>query len=83
MRWAGHVTCMGSLELHTKIHMESLKGGDRAEDLDRRVILKWTLGKRIWGCKLDSYGSAQGVVADYCENSNEPLAFVEGEEFLD
>jgi hypothetical protein len=33
--------------MHTKVWSESLKGRDHSEDLDidRRVILKWILGK--------------------------------------
>jgi hypothetical protein len=49
MRWVEHVVCMG-LEMHTKFWLGNLRGRDYLEELgiDRRMILKWILGK--WGC---------------------------------
>jgi hypothetical protein len=41
IRWAGHVTCMGRLEMFTKFWLKSLKGRDHSEELgvDGRIIL--------------------------------------------
>jgi hypothetical protein len=33
---------------------------------------EWILGRLAWGCGLDSRGSGQGPVADYCECGDEP-----------
>jgi hypothetical protein len=41
----------------------------------------WEIG--FGGVNWIPYGSAQGLVADSCEHSDEPSAFIEGEGFLD
>jgi hypothetical protein len=44
--------------MRTKVLLESLKGTDHSDDLgvDKRIILKWILGNRVWKCGLDSSG---------------------------
>jgi hypothetical protein len=47
IRWAGHVGRMGRIGMHIGLWWKSQKDRDHQEDLDvdRRIILKWTLGK--------------------------------------
>jgi hypothetical protein len=62
----------------------SLRGTEKSRelDVDRRIILKWIIGKS--GCHgLDSSGSGQGPVASSYEHGNEPFGSVRGGQFLD
>jgi hypothetical protein len=50
MRWAGHVARMGKISAY-KLLLEIRKGRNHSEDVDERIILKWTLGKmdgKLW-----------------------------------
>jgi hypothetical protein len=74
MRWAGHVARMEEEEVFMGVWLGSPKVRDYWEDLSvgGRIPLRWTLVRRDrWG-ELDSAGSGQGPVADFCEHGNEP-----------
>jgi hypothetical protein len=44
-------------KIRTKFFLQSLKGRDHLEDLDiERIMLKFILVNRVWGCVLDSSG---------------------------
>jgi hypothetical protein len=47
MRWAGHVACMETGEVHTGFWWRDLRERDHLEDLgvDGRIILKWIFKK--------------------------------------
>jgi hypothetical protein len=51
---------------------ESLKERDHLEDqgVDRRMGSEWILGDWLGG--VDSVGSGQGPVTDFCERGDEP-----------
>jgi hypothetical protein len=59
LRWAGHVACMGRVEVHTEFkHGNLMEGGHSADpDLDGRIILKWIFEKLGGGHGLDQSGS--------------------------
>jgi hypothetical protein len=46
MQWAGHVACMGGLDMHKNLWIESLKGRAQLKDcINGRIMLKCILGK--------------------------------------
>jgi len=59
--------------MHIKCWLENLKGRDHSQDLgvSGRIILVWTLQKRVGGCRLDAFGSGYELVTSYCEHGNE------------
>ena len=46
MRWAGHVACMGSVEVYTEFWWENVRDRDHLEDtgVDGRIVLRWIFG---------------------------------------
>ena len=62
MKWAGHVERMEEKGKYTGIWFESLKEGERLEDLDvdGRMAFKWRLKKTGWGEIWDFRGSHNG-----------------------
>jgi hypothetical protein len=50
MRWAGHVACRGTREVHTGFWWGDLKVGDHLGDpgINGRIILKWNVRKWDW-----------------------------------
>jgi hypothetical protein len=50
---------MGEMRNACKIFVENLEGRVRLEDLgtDGRIILEWTLEKKVGRCELDTYSS--------------------------
>jgi hypothetical protein len=47
MRWAGHVACLGGVEVYTGFRWGNLRDRDHLEDpgVDGKVILKWIFRK--------------------------------------
>jgi hypothetical protein len=47
IRWAGHVACMGKVDVFTVFWLGGLKARDHWEDLGigGRITLRWTLGR--------------------------------------
>jgi hypothetical protein len=45
--------------------------------------INWILDKLIVGYELDSCGSGQKRLTDFCEHGNEPSASIENWEFLE
>jgi hypothetical protein len=58
MRWAGHVTRMGEGRKVYRVWWESPKEKDHLKDksVDGRMGSKWTLGRSVGGCGVDSPG---------------------------
>jgi hypothetical protein len=50
--------------MHTKFWSENLKGKDHLEELgvDRKVVLKWILGKVWTGCIYLRLGTSGGLL---------------------
>jgi hypothetical protein len=48
-----------------------------------RKYLNRSLGNRLINLELDASGSAQGTVADLCEDCNEPSGSIKGGMFVD
>jgi hypothetical protein len=61
--------------MHIKLWLENLKEINLLKELeiDRWLILKCTLRKRVIECRLDPFGSEQGLVVDMCEHDNGSL----------
>jgi hypothetical protein len=74
MRWARHVARMGEERKCTRLLWESPKERDHLEDQDigGKMGSEWILGRLAWGCRLDSTGLGQGLVAGCCECGDEP-----------
>jgi hypothetical protein len=53
---------------------ESPKERDHLKDqgADGRMASKWTLGRSVGGCEVDSPGSGKGPLAGCCECGDEP-----------
>jgi hypothetical protein len=72
MRWARHVARMR--EKCAKFWWENPKERDHSKDqgVDGSIRSKWTLGRLVGGCGVDSPGSRLGLVAGCCECGDEP-----------
>jgi hypothetical protein len=58
MRWAGHVARMGEGRNVYRVLVGKPEGKDSSEDqgVDGRMGSKWTLGRQVGGCGVDSPG---------------------------
>jgi hypothetical protein len=58
MMWAGHVVRMGEGRNVYRALMGKPEGKDHLEDqgVDGRMGSKWTLGRAVWRCGVDSSG---------------------------
>ena len=85
MRWAGHVACLGTVQVYTGFWWGNLRERDHLEDpgVDGRIILRWIFRKWVGGHGLERSGSGYGQVAGTCECANEPSGSVKCREFLD
>jgi hypothetical protein len=74
MRWAGHVARMGEGRNVYRVLMEKPEGKNHSEDqtVDGRMGSKWTLGRLVGRCGVDSPGSGKGPLACCCECGDEP-----------
>jgi hypothetical protein len=59
MRWAGHVARMGEGRNVYRVLVRKPEGKDHLKDkgVDGRMGSKWTLGRLVGGCGVDSCGS--------------------------
>jgi hypothetical protein len=75
MRWKGHVAGMGDMRNVFKI----VVGNPEGKGPLRRPRHRWKDNIRMkLGGKVDSSGSGEGLVAGFCEQSNEPLGSIKG-----
>jgi hypothetical protein len=74
MRWAGHVAGIGEGRNVYRVLMGKPEGKvhKKNQGADGRIGSKWTLGKLVVGCGVDSPGSGYGPLAGCCECGDEP-----------
>jgi hypothetical protein len=74
MRWAGQVARMGEGRNMYRVLVGKPEGKDDLEDhgVVGRMGSKWTLGRWVWGCAVDSPGSEYGSLAGSGECGDEP-----------
>jgi hypothetical protein len=74
MRWAGHVARSGEGRNVYRVLVGKPEGKDHLKDqgVDGRMGSKWTLGRLVEGCAVDSPGSGWGQLAGCCECGDEP-----------
>jgi hypothetical protein len=67
--WEGGETCKGFWW-----EISQAKGHLKDQGVDGRMMgSKWTSGRLVVGCVVDSSGSEYGLVAGCCECGDEPL----------
>jgi hypothetical protein len=68
MRWAGHVERMGQGRNVYRVLVGKPEGKDHLKDegVDGRMGSKWTWGRLVGGCEVDSPGSGWGSLVGCC-----------------